>query len=89
MPDIKDLFSGLRITDLLMIGTIIFGGGTVYQQVAELQLTVDRLSRTVTDLQAIRQTESAGSTDRLARIEERLIGLQAQVSEIKAEVKRR
>jgi outer membrane murein-binding lipoprotein Lpp len=78
MPD-----PALRIPlaiDLAVILTVIFGGGIVYQKVETLAVQVSTLQQTV-------DAQSPQSTDRLARIEERIIGLQAQMTDLKREVR--
>jgi len=65
------------LVDLGVIVSIIFGGGIMWNKVDALAMQVAE----------IRQP-AASDRDRLARIEERLIGLQSQMVELKQEVRR-
>lgn len=68
------------IVDLVVILTVVFGGGVVYNKVSNLETQVSKLQFTV-------DSQSPTSVDRLARIEERIINLQVQMVELKREVR--
>ena len=69
------------LVDVGVICSIIFGGGIMWQKVDALALQVGELRASVAD-------STPQAQDRLARIEERLIGLQAQMTELKSEVRK-
>lgn len=68
------------LVDLGVIASIIFGGGIMWQK-------VDALADQVGELKASVAVSTPQSQDRLARIEERLISMQQQMTDLKAEVR--
>ena len=68
------------LVDLGVIGTIVFGGGIMWNKVDALAVQVSEIKTSVA-------SSTPQAQDRLARIEERLISMQQQMTDLKQEVR--
>jgi hypothetical protein len=80
--------AGLRLVDVITLGTIVFGGGAMWQQVQYLQEDLAALKVDVSTGASRGLDGRTGTAERLARMEALLLQQRDDTGEIKRRLER-